>query len=91
MQLFVATESARFLLLGSAAAEFDTAVRIAGAVSPLRKLGGMMVLQANHGPSSGWRNVEFHRLFYRHPSTFSNDVVAATRIASVRGMPRNAR
>ena len=39
--------------------EFDDAVRKAGAASPLRKLGGMMMFAANYGPRNRWSNVEF--------------------------------
>ncbi len=50
--------------LRSAVNEFDDAVRKAGAASPLRNLGGMMMFAASYGPGSGWSNVEFIRTAY---------------------------
>ena len=44
--------------------EFDDAVRKAGAATPHRKLGGMMMVAASYGPRDRWSSVEFIRTTY---------------------------
>lgn len=62
--VFVNHSNSIDLHLRSAVNEFDNAVGKAGAASPLRKLGGMMMFGASYGPRSGWSNVEFIRTTY---------------------------
>lgn len=62
--VFVNHSNSIDLHLRSAVNEFDDAVRKAGAASPLRKLGGMMMFAASYGPRNGWSNVEFIRTTY---------------------------
>lgn len=57
--IFVSYSESLDLLLQSAVNEFDDKVREAGAASPLRKLGGMMMLSTSYGPSSRMSNVVF--------------------------------
>ena len=62
--VFVNHSNSIDLHLRSAVNEFDDAVGKAGAASPLRKLGGMMMFAASYGPTNGWSNVEFIRTTY---------------------------
>jgi hypothetical protein len=62
--VFVNHSNSIDLHLRSAVNEFDDAVRKAGAASPLRKLGGMMMFVESYGPTNGWSNVEFIRTTY---------------------------
>jgi len=57
--IFVSYSESLDLLLPSARNEFDDAVHNAGAASPLRKLGGMMMFSNIAGPRSGMSNVFF--------------------------------
>jgi len=57
--IFVSYSESLDLLLPSAVNEFNDTVRNAGAASPLRKLGGMMMFSNIYGPSSGMSNVVF--------------------------------
>ena len=57
--VFVSYSDSLDLLLQSAVNEFDDEVWRVGARSPLRKLGGMMMLTTSFGPRSGMSNVIF--------------------------------
>jgi hypothetical protein len=57
--IFVSYNDSLDLMLRSAVNEFDDEVRRAGPTSPLRKLGGMMMLAPNNGPSTSWSNIGF--------------------------------
>jgi hypothetical protein len=57
--IFVSYSESLDLLLPSAVNEFDDAVRAAGAASPLRKLGGMMMFSTTYGPRSNMSNIDF--------------------------------
>lgn len=57
--VFVSYSESLDLLLQTAVNEFDDTVWKAGAGSPLRKLGGMMLFSTTFGPSSGMSNIEF--------------------------------
>jgi hypothetical protein len=57
--IFVSYSESLDLMLRSSVNEFDDAVQIAGAGSPLRKLGGMMMFSNIYGPSTGFSNVVF--------------------------------
>jgi len=64
--IFVSYSESLDLLLPSAVNEFDDAVRKAGAASPLKKLGGMIMFSNVRGPSSGMSNVVFCPTSYPH-------------------------
>jgi hypothetical protein len=57
--VFVSHSNSLDLLLPSAMKEFDDAVRKAGVASPLRKLGGMVMIGFNQGVGYNPNNVEF--------------------------------
>jgi hypothetical protein len=57
--IFVSYSESLDLMLQSAVNEFDDEVYKAGALSQLRKLGGMGMIRTSFGPSSGMSNVEF--------------------------------
>jgi hypothetical protein len=57
--IFVSYSESLDLFLQSAVNEFDDLVEKAGAASPLRKLGGMMMFSSIIGPVSGMSNVAF--------------------------------
>jgi hypothetical protein len=76
--VFVSHSEALDLMLKSAVNEFNDRMWAAGTSSPLRKLGGMMMLSNIYGPSTGMSNVEFYRTVYpMHP--------ISPRVASVLG------
>jgi hypothetical protein len=69
--VFVNHSNSIDLHLLSAVNEFDDAVRKAGAASPLRKLGGMMLFASSYGPGNGWSNVEFiHTRYALQPISY---------------------